>query len=867
MSHQKAAPGLRSVRQRAAYPYFFTAIVITAVYGIVLALCRLYPFGNGVLASSDGVQQYLNFYAFFRDTLHTSNDFSYSFSTVLGGNVSGLLGYYLGSPLYLLFALFPERQLFLALHLVIYLKLLLAGLCFCAWAGSRGRGNPWLRAGLSVSYAFIGYNVTFYSLLSWLDAVALLPLVAMGLERLMQKGKPFLYLFVLGLTVTINYYVGFAVCLACVLMYAALVLADERGVRAALKRTLLPFALASLLAGALSAWMLLPAARATGNGRMESLFSGLQSMEVNFGIGALPEKLFTGTTSATQFTSGLPTIFVGVLPVLLAAAFFGNSGVGRKGKFLAAGALLCLVFSFQNSFLNRIWHCLTANRLFNYRYSFVFSYFLLAIAWISVLHLPELDRKSLLRSGLALALFVVAVFWNGVSLGSAATVAFDMALLLCGFFLLYGGAQGARPAALVMALLMSLNCFANTYLSVSGIQRSDALAQTGYDEFTRYRDSVRQALEGADASGAMYRMEKAERRTLCDNISLGIPGVTNFASTVEEKTLQFCEEMGLPRYTAWAAYSTGVPASVDSLLGIRYLLSEEALQGVRGDYTDRSTVPGEVALYENPYALPLLASAREIFSPEGLHSLDLQNAIWHSMIRSEQDILVDAAPAADPEGESARHRSYRAQVSGEAYLQLFPQGKDFDFSLQSLTVKLWRDGREEPVLLALQDLTYSYSLGYFKEGEGFTLEFPEEERLLRQMDEMRVYSEDGQALRAAAEEIRSRPMQVTKHTDSFLTAQFETTQEMPYVVTTIPFDAGWEVLVDGTPVQPVENWGAMLAFRVEPGAHTAELRYHVPGRVLGTGISLAALGAAAVWMGVRRRKRPAPPGEQGVLNG
>lgn len=861
MSHQKAAPRLQSERQGAARPYLFTAIVITAVYGAVLALCRLYPFGNGVLASSDGVQQYLGFYAFFRDSLHKSNAFSYSFSTVLGGNVSGLFGYYLGSPLYLLFALFPERQLFLALHLVIYGKLLLAGLCFCAWAGSRGRGNLWLRVGLSVSYAFLGYNVTFYSLLSWLDAVALLPLVAMGLERLMGEGKPFLYLFLLGLTVTINYYVGFAVCLACVLMYAALVLADERGVQAALKRTLASFALASLLAGALSAWMLLPAARSTGNGRMESLLSGLRSMEVNFGIGALPEKLFTGTTSDMQFLSGLPTIFVGVLPVLLAALFFGNPGIGRRGKFLAAGALLCLAFSFQNSFLNRIWHCLTANRMFNYRYSFVFSYFLLAIAWISVLHLPELDRKSLLRSGLTLALFVAAVFWNGVALGSAATVAFDVALLLCGFFLLYGGLLRKRLAALAMALLMGLNCFVNTYLSVSGIQGSVVLAQTRYDEYTLYRDSVQQAMQGADASGSMYRMEKVERRTLCDNISFGIPGVTSFASTVEEKTLQFCEEMGLPRYTAWAAYSTDVPASVDSLLGIRYLLSEEALRGVRGDYTDRSAEPGAISLYENPYALPLLASAREIFSPEGLHSLDLQNAIWRSMTHNERDVLVDAAPVDAPQWDGAQYRSYAAQVSGEAYLQLFPQGKDFDFSLQSLTVKLWRDGWEEPISLALQDLTYSYSLGHFEEGEGFTLEFPAEERLLQQMDEMRVYSEDGQALRAAAEEIRSRPMQVTRRTGSFLTVQFETTGEMPYVVTTIPFDSGWEVLVDGTPVQPVENWGAMLAFRTEPGVHTAELRYHVPGRALGIGISLAALGAAAVWMGVKRRKKPAPSDE------
>ena len=859
MSHQKGAPRLRSAQQKAAHPYFFTAIIITAVYGIVLALCRLYPFGNGALASSDGVQQYLGFYEFFRNTLRAGDDFSYSFSFVLGGNASGLFGYYLGSPLYLLFALFPERQLFLALHLVIYLKLLLAGLCFCAWAGSRGRGNSWLRIGLSVSYAFIGYNVTFYSLLSWLDAVALLPLVAMGLERLVREGKPFLYLFVLGLTVTINYYVGFAVCLACVLMYAALLLADERGIQTALRRTVVPFALASLLAGALSAWMLLPAAKSTGNGRMESLLSGLQSMEVNFGVGALLEKLFTGTTTDMQFFYGLPTIFVGVLPLLLVALFFGNPGIRKRDKFLAAGVLLCLLFSFQNSFLNRIWHCLTVNRMFNYRYSFVFSYFLLAIAWISVLHLPELDRKSLIRSGLALALLIVFVFWNGVSLGSAATVAFDIALLLCGFFLLYEGLPKKRLAALGLALLMGLNCLANMFLSVSNIRKSDTFMQTQYDEYELYRDSVKLAMKGVDSSGALYRMEKVERKTLCDNISFGIPGVTNFASTVDEKTLQFCEEMGLPRFTAWAAYSTGVPASVDSLLGIRYLLSEEALQGVRGDYADQTAEPGAISLYENPYALPLLASAREVFSPEELHSLDLQNKIWRSMTHSEGNMLVSAELADASESEGARYWSFAAQVSGEAYLHLSSLTEDYDYPLKSLTIKLWRTGQEDPILLPLEDFTYSYSLGHFEQGEIFTLEISTwEPKLLRQLGDIRVYSEDVQVLRTAVEEIQSRPMQVTKHASSFLSAQFETTEEMPYIVTTIPFDTGWEVLVDGTPVQSVENWGAMLAFRTEPGTHTAELRYHVPGRTVGMAISLAGLGAAAVWTCVARRKKRVP---------
>lgn len=157
--------GNQSLVERAWFPYLLTAVAITAVFLAIMIICRLYPFGNNSLASSDGKNQYLSFYHYFRSILLTENNIDFTFSNVLGGNVRGLYSYYLASPLYLLFALFPERQILLALHIIIYLKYLIAGLSFCAWAGYQKKENPWMRAALSVSYGFMGYAVSYYSLL------------------------------------------------------------------------------------------------------------------------------------------------------------------------------------------------------------------------------------------------------------------------------------------------------------------------------------------------------------------------------------------------------------------------------------------------------------------------------------------------------------------------------------------------------------------------------------------------------------------------------------------------------------------------------------------------------------------------------
>lgn len=82
----------------------------------------------------------------------------------------------------------------------------------------------------------MGYAVSYYSLLSWLDAMALLPLVALGLQRLVKENKSLLYILSLAVTVVANYYTGFMVCAASVLMYIALILTHKDGIANSLKK-------------------------------------------------------------------------------------------------------------------------------------------------------------------------------------------------------------------------------------------------------------------------------------------------------------------------------------------------------------------------------------------------------------------------------------------------------------------------------------------------------------------------------------------------------------------------------------------------------------------------------------------------------
>ena len=160
-------------------------------------------------------------------------------------------------------------------------------------------------------------------------------------------------------------------------------------------------------------------------------------MRINFAFNSLFSKLFTGTTNGEQFYNGLPIIFVGILPIFLTVLFFLNPDIRRRWKAVAAGVLLVMVFSFHNSFLNTIWHCFTANRMFNYRYSFVFSYFLLAIAWHSACSVKSLSSQTICRCLAVCLIAVFLIFSHSYPYTDAKRLYLDLFLMFAGTGLIY----------------------------------------------------------------------------------------------------------------------------------------------------------------------------------------------------------------------------------------------------------------------------------------------------------------------------------------------------------------------------------------------------------------------------------------------
>ena len=105
-------------------------------------------------------------------------------------------------------------------------------------------------------------------------------------------------------------------------------------------------------------------------------------------------KLFFGEADVEEIYSGGPNVYVGPLLLLLSCLYFSLGGVSKKQKGAAAVVLLVYYLSFTLHFPNRVWHLLANNHMFGFRYSFSFSFFLIAFAGECWWKRDTLDRRT-----------------------------------------------------------------------------------------------------------------------------------------------------------------------------------------------------------------------------------------------------------------------------------------------------------------------------------------------------------------------------------------------------------------------------------------------------------------------------------------
>jgi uncharacterized membrane protein YfhO len=806
------------------------------LYGIVMLAAHVMPFGNQTMLLWDANHQYSAYMSYWQQVLLGTQDGAYSFKFALGGNMAGLIAYYLASPLNLLLLIAPTDNMPLVYSLLILMKIGFCGLTFYILLRAVYRCS-WMGLLFSTSYALMGFVAVYGWTVMWLDALIALPLVVLGLHRLVRNKKLGLYIAALAYTLFSQFYIGYMVCLFSCLYFAYLLIQKAMRMELSLRsfaHTIVRFLGASLLAAGLSAVLLIPAYLSISQGYTLFDASLLSFTRMQSTLDILT-KVYTASVSTVQLRSGLPNIYIGIPLLVFAALYLFNPNVPLRNRLLSLGLLAVFWASFQYSTLYYIWHAFDVPQYFPSRFSFLFSFILLELAWQGFADRGEIPFSSLKRiaGGMTVAfVLLTALLFRPLSVEYLAykTIVMDVLFFALTCLLLCLERIGRRRLILLSVCAMQLICLLlNSYYA---LVRLKVIWSTTADDYTvQIEESKALVTRIEQQDDSLYRMEFNFHRTSNDPFVLGNAGLTHYSSVINTETRDFARQVGLLFANAHILYNAGTTPVLDSLLGVKYILrkQEYALTPLPDQYRALWT-QGDVTAYENPYALPFA-----YLVPQQTKTLDNTNPFVNQNLLLS-DLTGEPATVFTPVWDIDRWLEddwevYEFLIQANKTLYLSSQGEMYQLNGGDILPKEYYRGMV-PLPISGEDTTYQLRM---TQPYGIDLAYFDEEQFTQAYAVLAHFTAN-----------------VDSDADSHLAIRVSVPQGRQQLLLSLPYDAGWRVTIDGQPAQTVSRYGMLLALDLPVGEHTVEMRFVPRGLLAGAAVSAFSLLILLLWISLPR---------------
>ena len=830
-------PGKKGCGRLVLLLSFCIPMLLLAV-GFVLQ--QVHPFGDRQILVTDFWHQYYPFLRLLHEKLRSGGSLLYTWDSGMGTNFLSIFAYYAASPLNLLTVLVPESILREAVTVVLLLKIGCAGLFFALFLRGTFRRDDFSICLFAVMYALCSYILGYYWNIIWMDTVALLPLVVLGLVYLVRDGKYRLYVVALGLSLFTNFYIGMFTCIFAVIAYVCLCVFYLKP--AQLPGRTIAMLLGSLLGGALAAIVLLPAYYA-----LQLTYSVNNIFPTTVQFYESWRTLAADLISFHEPTAkdGLPNLACGVLSLALMGPFLRSAAIRIREK---AGAILVLAFlliSCNCNVLNYIWHGFHFPNMLPYRFSFLFSFVLLTVGYRAFF--VALEEKFKVWDILAMLVMAVLVFAVSYNVQENQAVYWSVAVMLLYaviLLLFFREIFGKKLLYLSLSIVLAFEMFQNVKLGTETVSTSDYLSYpTQHEEVESLLAQIRE-----QDDSLFYRTELSSWYTLNDPALYGYHGLSQFSSTANESVTKWMRAIGVPASEAGNRYYYGGGTSVSNAFsGIRYLISRS---GSVLDLQEWQQLASEGACYsyQNQYDLPVgfwtAASLQDYAAAPDGNPFDNQNTLFRLatgvetplFTRMEVDsVLYEGADAtkngygsytyqADAGAETRKLQyNYKLPVDGTLYGYMnLPNGSSISVLRNDSFAGSYNNGNQG----------YIFPMGTFSGSETASVSVSLPADSVTGTVTVYVYQLNLAALEEGYAKLQSGGIQITEFTDTKLSGSLTASHDgLCYF--SIPYEEGWQEEVDGvkTAITPIGD--AMISVPVTAGTHTVSLHYCPKGFAVG----------------------------------
>ena len=876
--------------------FFLAALALFTAY----ALNGVYPFGTGSVLTADLQSQYIDVTAAFFDQLKKGENIFITYKSGLGSNLYAIVLYIMANPLSLLFLFFDKVHYQEIYFAVLVIKVGFAAFCFSVFAYKskllRLENMP-LNIAFSLCYALCTCIIKYTINPMWIENAALLPLLFSGIEKVLEKGRVGLFLSAAALCFITNYYLAYMSGLFSIIYFAYFAFMQKID-KKQIFRALLLCGISAVLAIGTAMFVILPSLTAIANTYTEVLGVGTQNRIIKF----YPHDIaFTFTHIMSYYTaSGYPNAYCGISAILLVLAGFSNKAVQKREKI--ANGILCIFFALS-LFLEPLytaWHLFRAPTGFDGRFLYGVVLFILIFAIRSLKNADSLNKKAL--AVCAVIVFAAANYGvidkiNQYYILSLAAL-FVLLVIYC---ILLSGKNTKRFFAAVVAAEMFLAAINN----IRVINLWDVYGD--HSDYIKYTTDYKNAFDELyKFDGTFYRSDIDQKGTYNVSMSIGSNALNHFSSLANQKTFSTMRKLGVTLFSEdKVLLPIGQTVVLDSLFNVKYF-------GVmdKNNYKDdsagrrmyfnsaRLTTPyykkafecGDTDFYENTAVFPLMFAISDT-AGDGVYEeykyFENQNALFERLfdkkdlnlyeklpfdeMQAANCVIEDKSnfetqlppkgeglmgikltakpedkPLAETEEETAIVKfTYTVQEEGDYCTVL--SGEFAKNAVVSKMCAWYLNGIDIPVLQLKGELK---DLGHFKKGDIIDLTY------LSYLDTdiytPALYRLNNKAFDEVSKTANENALKNIKLEKGNMTAQSDFAKER-LVFSSIAYDKGLKVLIDGQEAEYYDIQQGFLGFKVPAGKHDIKIDYISTGAVEGFWISavFAALSLLFVLKGWR----------------
>ena len=822
---------------------YFIAFLIPCVLMLLLyELVGIYPFGNKTILTVDMQDQYVEFFSAFKDILQNGNNIFYSFSKTLGGNMFGLVCYYLLSPLNLIIMFFDKVNIVDAILLINILKIGFCGLTSYIYFSKTFNNKTKTSIIFSIVYALTAYNIVYSQNIMWLDGVIWLPIIFLGIDRLINK-KPLLFYLSLTISIFSNYYIGYMSCIAS-LIYFIYKLYINNGYKFSIKenkKEIIYFFKYALLSVGTVAIIIIPSIFSLLSGKVDGDLSELIPKQT-YAFLDLISKFYLGAFKNSDLSGGTPNVYVSVIMIFLTFMFFFNKKINTKEKKATLIVLGIFILSFIFYPIDIIWHTFQHPVGFAYRYSFIFDFILLIIAYKSYINLDKID-KNLLFKFLGITLLITIIIDKFVYTSSSFYRVIGTYLFLL-IYCTYLYNRKNKNLNIFIILLIVIEMFVNSLLIVVDMKYSK---RNEYKEFINSYQTLVENIKEEDKS--FYRMDKEESYSTNDPMLLNYNGISHFSSTYEGINNELLGDyLGIFNRFYITNY-LGSTLVTNSLFNIKYVMAERTLP-----YYELLESNKDANLYKNNYYLPFMFMVHENIKDLKLEKLDAfenQNKILNYMTNTDKDVFVSNKVETTLNNLKLnenidKYKQYNKIIGSKEASMIFEITVENDGLLYAYIssdynkkIEILLNGKQLIDTSDQNDYRYNIlEIGDYKKGDIVKLEIILLEDTLK-INDYNFCILDKEEFEKKIDLLNNNDsLKIEKYKGNYIKGTINVTKNDQILYTSIPIDKGWHVYIDGNEVEYDELINTLIGVTLDVGQHTIEFEYIPRGFSAGLIISI-----------------------------